>query len=328
MIGLAGGLPADELLPRGELGRALATVRADALQYTWPEGIEELRRWIAERLAARGAAMAPDRVIITAGAQQALAIVGTLFRGKSIAVGDATYPAAIDAFRRAGARVVERDGDAQYIVTSVANPQGVSVDERVSRGMVIVDEAYAGLRFDGRLARPLIADAPDRVFHIGTFSKTIAPGLRVGWLIPPAAHHAAALDLKQAADLQTATTSQAVLARLLGELDYEALLERARTEYFQRAVALAEGLRHHAPQLAFAAPEGGFSIWVETDEQGDELALLEVALENGVMFDPGNQFRVAPSNRIAFRLSYSHVAAEQLDEAARRVARALASWRR
>lgn len=305
----------------------MATMRDDALQYSWPEGLQQLRAWIAERLAARGVRIDPERVIVTAGAQQALALVGALFRGKSIAVGDATYPAAIDAFRRAGARVVESGGDAQYVITSVSNPRGISLDDRIARGIVIADEAYAGLRFDGTLPRPLIADAPDRVFHIGTFSKTIAPGLRVGWLVPPAAHHDAALDLKQAADLQTATMSQAVLARLLGELDYDALLERARKSYFQRAVALAEGMQRHAPQLAFAEPQGAFSIWVETDERGDEMALLEAALAEGVMFDPGNQFRPQPSDRIAFRLSYSHVQPAQLDEAARRVARALARWR-
>lgn len=324
VLGLAGGLPADELLPKDELARALAEVtssREDALQYGWPEGVEQLRHWIAKRLAARGADVNPGRVIITAGAQQALAIVGSLAKGHTIAVGDATYPAAIDAFTRAGARTVARDGDLHYLIVGVSNPQGVPGDERLGDTPVIVDEAYAELRFDGALPPLLLADAPDRVWHLGTISKTLAPGLRVGWLVPPPAAHEAALDLKHAADLQTASLSQAALARLLATLDYDAFVARARAVYESRAAALVEGLRRHAPALRFAEPEGGFSIWIETAERGDEVALLRAALAEGVMIDPGSAFRPTPSDTIAFRLSYSHVVPEQLDEGARRIAK-------
>ncbi|HEY5950709.1 MAG TPA: PLP-dependent aminotransferase family protein [Kofleriaceae bacterium] len=322
VIGLAGGLPADELLPHEELGRALAEVttsREDALQYGWPEGVEQLRTWIANRLAARGATVDPERVIITAGAQQALSIVGALFSDRAIAVGDATYPAAIDAFTRGGARVVARGGEARYLIAGVSNPQGVPGDERVG-GTLIVDEAYAELRFDGKLPPLLLDDAPDRVWHIGTISKTLAPGLRVGWLVPPDAQHAAALDLKHAADLQTASISQAALARMLSRLDYDAFVANARAAYTKRAAALVDGLHRHAPALRFTEPQGGFSIWIETDVKGDEIALLEAALAEGVMIDPGSEFRPEPSPYIAFRLCYSHGAPEQFDEGARRVA--------
>jgi 2-aminoadipate transaminase len=328
VIGLAGGLPADELLPRDELGQALASVtasREDALQYGWPEGVEQLRAWIVKRLATRGATVDAERVIITAGAQQALTIVSQLCSDKTIAVGDATYPAAIAAFRRGGARVVERGGDLRYVVAGVSNPHGVARGQQLDNDALIVDEAYAELRFDGAMPPLLLASRPDRVWHIGTISKTLAPGLRVGWLVPPEAHHAAALDIKHTADLQTASISQAALARFLSTLDYDAFVAKARTEYGKRAAALAEGLRRHAPMLRFTEPEGGFSIWIETDATGDEMALLEAALAEGVMIDPGSEFRPAPSDRIAFRLSFSHVAPEQLEEGARRVAR---MWQR
>ncbi|HEY5923462.1 MAG TPA: PLP-dependent aminotransferase family protein [Kofleriaceae bacterium] len=323
VIGLAGGLPANELLPRAELARALADVAAsrdDALQYGWPEGVEQLRHWIAMRLAARGTYVDPARVIVTAGAQQALSIAGAMARDKAIAVGSATYPAAIDAFTRAGASVLERGGELRYLIAGVANPQGVAGDERVG-GPLIVDEAYAELRFDGKLPPLLLGDAPDRVWHIGTISKTLAPGLRVGWLIPPQADHAAALDLKHAADLQTASLSQTALARFLGTFDYDGFVAKLRAAYADRAAALVDGLRKHAPALAFIEPQGGFSIWIETDARGDELALLDAALAEGVMIDPGSEFRPTPHDRIAFRLSYSHVAPERLEEAAKRVAR-------
>jgi 2-aminoadipate transaminase len=322
VIGLAGGLPAQELLPREEMARALAeisTSREDALQYGWPEGVEQLRKWIAHRLERRGGTVDPERVIITAGAQQALSIVGALFNDRAIAVGDATYPAAIEAFAAGGARVVEHGGEARYLIAGVLNPQGVPGDERVG-GALIVDEAYAELRFDGRLPPLLMADAPDRVWHIGTISKTLAPGLRVGWLVPPEAEHGAALDIKHAADLQTASLSQAALARLLTRLDYDAYVAKARAVYAQRAGAMVEALRRHAPTLKFHEPQGGFSIWIETDIKGDEHALIEAALAAGVMVDPGNDFRPTPREQIAFRLSYSHVEPEQIEEGVRRVA--------
>lgn len=328
VIGLAGGLPAQELLPQAALAHALSditTAREDALQYGWPEGALQLRRWIASRLAARGATIDAERVIITAGAQQALAIAGALASGRTIAVGDATYPAAMDAFARAGARVVERGGDLRYVIVGVSNPHGVARDEPLGPEALIVDEAYAELRFDGALPPLLLAAAPDRVWHVGTISKSLAPGLRVGWLVPPAAAHAAALDLKHAADLQTASLSQAVLARLLDIVDYDACVASARAAYAERAGALGAALRRHAPALAFTEPDGGFSIWIETDERGDELALLEAALAEGVMIDPGSEFRPAANDRIAFRLSFSHIAPEALDEAGRRIAR---MWRR
>lgn len=333
VLSLAGGLPADELLPHAELATAMVEAASGmALQYGWPEGAHDLRAWIAARLAGRGADVDPERVIVTAGAQQALAIAGRALRGCAIAVGEATYSGAIDAFTRAGARVVSSGGDARYVIAGVGNPTGVDVCDRdallATSEPLIVDEAYAELRFDGRVPRPLLADAPDRVWHVGTISKTIAPGLRVGWLIPPPAEHAAALDLKHAADLQTASISQDALARMLGQLSYDAMLQRARAYYAERAACLVEAVQAHIGGIRFRAPEGGFSIWVETDDEGDELALLVAALDERVTFDPGNAFRPHPSDCVAFRLSYSNQPPAAFPEAARRLDRALARWRR
>ncbi len=253
VIGLAGGLPADELLPRAALGRALAEVARDAsaLQYGWPEGAAAVRAWIAARLAARGATVDADRIIVTAGAQQALALVGAMLRGTSVAVGDATYPAAIDAFERGGARVVVDGGDTRYVMAGVANPRGTSSAWPRDRPL-IVDEAYAELRFDGRVAPPLLGDD---VWHVGTISKTVAPGLRIGWLVPPAAHYATVLALKQAADLMTSSLAQAVFAHAVVRLDYDALVARARTAYARRAERLACAL--HRERIRFVEPEGG-----------------------------------------------------------------------
>lgn len=334
VIGLAGGLPADELLPRADMAAALAEVAAhgsEALQYGWPEGVAQLRTWIAGRLAARGADVDAERVIVTAGAQQALALIGSALGDRAIAVGAATYPAAIDAFRAGGARVVVDGGDVVYAVTGVANPQGVDLVDRAALladpRALIVDEAYAELRFDGRLARPLLADAPARTWHVGTISKTVSPGLRVGWLVPPAADHERVLELKHAADLQTASVSQAGFAKLLARVDYDAVVARARGHYADRAAQLVAALRQHVEGVRFAEPQGGFSIWVETDTPGDDIALLEDAIAEGVVFDPGSTFRPEPDAQVALRLSYSNANPADFVDGARRLARALARWR-
>jgi 2-aminoadipate transaminase len=333
VIGLAGGLPALDLMPRAELARALAEVAAsrEALQYGWPEGDARLRTWIASRLATRGADVAPERVIVTAGAQQALAIAGALLATRTIAVGDATYPGALAALAGAGARIVASGGDARYLIEAVSNPHGVAPVDReellATDGTLIVDEAYVELRFDGRVPRPLLADAPDRVWHVGTISKTISPGLRIGWLVPPPAHHAAALEVKRAADLQTSSVAQAALARLIATLDYDALLARARAVYAARARILVAALRRYLPSLRFAEPEGGMAVWLETEDHGDEIALVRTALEEGVMFDPGSAFRPVARSSLALRLGYATAPPGRLAEGIRRLALALARWR-
>lgn len=323
VIGLAGGLPAEELLPREALAKAFATEasRDGALQYGWPEGAEQVRQWVVARLTARGAQVDAERVIITAGAQQALTLAGTVLAGKSIAVGDATYPGALDAFRRAGASPVARDGDIAYVMAGIANPIGRALPVDAAR-VAIADEAYTELRFDGQTPRPLVADAP-ATWHVGTISKTIAPGLRIGWLIPPAQHHAEALELKAATDLQTASITQAALGRMLQTLDYDALLARARCEYARRADALVTALHAHVPGVRFAEPEGGFSIWAETDRDTDEVAFLTAALDAGVMVDPGSLFRVDGDGPLAMRLAFSSIAVDKITKGARRLARAL-----
>jgi 2-aminoadipate transaminase len=138
----------------------------------------------------------------------------------------------------------------------------------------------------------------------------------------------AVLARKQAADLQTSGLSQLVLARLLEVYDYDAALGRARRRYLARAERLLEALHRHAPALRVSSPEGGFSVWCETDEAGSDLALLEAALAAGVSLDPGHLFRPPDAaGPVAFRLCYSYAPPDRLDEGAQRLARALAAWR-
>lgn len=340
VISLAGGLPADELLPRAALARASAATLGgpdgtEPLQYGWPEGCPALRAWIADRLVARGAAVDADDVIITAGAQQALALIaGVLPDHRRIVVDAETYPCAMSAFGFAGHDVVTEAGDVLYVIDGVSNPHGVDRVAPVrgsllASGMpIIVDEAYVDLRFDGAIPRPLYADAPDRVWHVGTVSKVISPGLRVGWIVAPHDQHERLVAAKQAMDLQTCGLAQAALARLLAIAHYDGMVERARNLYSARAEVLTRALRRHVPSWRFAEPEGGFSVWVETDLEGDDADVLAAAVAAGVSFDPGRMFRPGGETwPLAFRLSFSHAPIHALEDGIKRLAQAARRFR-
>jgi 2-aminoadipate transaminase len=218
---------------------------------------------------------------------------------------------------------------------AVSNPSGFSLAEETRRELlasglpIIEDDAYGDLRFGGPGARPLYAEAPDRVFFVGTFSKTLAPGLRVGWLVPPESRHEEALRAKRDADLQANGLGQAIVERYLREDDYLRRLEGLRKFYRRRAKRLAAAVRRELPGWRFRFPEGGFALWLEPDEPdcpGGEIGFLQAAVEEGVSFDPGSGFRPdRAAQPLALRLCFSALDPGDLDEGARRLARA---WRR
>jgi 2-aminoadipate transaminase len=342
-ISLGGGLPSDELFPRAALARAfvrsMREPRATALQYAWPEGREGLRAWIAARLRARGANLSADDVIVTSGAQQALAIAAQLCfrRGETVGVDDETYPAALDLFATRGAQLRRGWHGVRcfYAMPAIGNPHGHPMADEHRAALlasdvhVVEDDAYAELRFDGAVARPLVADGRTRVWHVGSFSKTLCPGLRVGWLVPPRAWHWRATEMKHASDLQASSLGQTILELFLERDDFDARLARARTFYRARAARLLRAVRRHLPSWHCREPEGGFALFLQNDEPGDDLELLEIAARHGVSFDPGRTFRAEHgSSPLALRICFSNARAHDLDEGARRLARAWDDYRR
>lgn len=352
IIGLAGGLPSEAQFPKRELARSffrvLEQAGAPALQYGWAEGFESLRELISSRLRARGAAAAAGDVIVTSGAQQAIAIALEVIckPGDRVGVAPETYPAALDLMReRRLVPVASATGvRAHYAMPALGNPSGARLDAGARDALlaggapVIEDDAYADLRFDGTAPRPLLAEAPGQVFYVGTLSKTLCPGLRIGWLVAPPRYRKRALRIKQGSDLQASSLAQAIVEDLLvapsggAALDFEARLVRLRRFYRARAAALGRALRRHLPEWRWVDPEGGFTIWARADHRPpappgiDEKALLEAAAHEGVMLDPGSIFRASGSVApISIRLSFSAAPPASFEEGVRRLARA---WRR
>lgn len=354
VIGLAGGLPSEAQFPKRELAksffRVLQQAGAPALQYGWAEGFESLRQLVASRLHARGATVAAEEVIVTNGAQQAIAIAleAVCEAGDRVGVAPETYPAALDLMRERRLVPVASAANvrAHYAMPALGNPSGCRLDVAAQDALlasgapVIEDDAYADVRFDGAAPRPLLAEAPGRVFHVGTLSKILCPGLRIGWLIAPRRFRRRALRIKQASDLQASSLAQAIIEDLLGAtsdgatreggaLDLDARLVRLRRFYRARAAALARALRSHLPEWRFSDPEGGFTIWARAESAAhdvDEKAFLEAAVAERVMVDPGSMFRPNGSSApIAIRLSFSAAPPATFDEGVRRLARA---WRR
>lgn len=345
LISFAGGLPDPTLFPARELGAALRSAltadAAEALQYGWPEGAESLRAYVARDLRARGADVRADRVIITSGAQQAIALCVALMRkGSRIGVEPESYPGALDIFRTNGAKLCQLPEPAQayYVMPSLSNPRGqrMSDADRATllsqaarqRAFLLEDDAYEGTCFSGQRSVPLLAEAPERVFHIGTFSKTLCPGLRIGWLVPPRALASRVLKRKQNQDLQANSLAQALLVRYLEGEHFSRHQQRARARYHRKAALLAESVRQHLPELRFQPPRGGFSLWVEGDFAVDEERLLATAIREGVSFDPGSLFRTGPNRSCALRLCYSTVDQNDIAAGVSRLATALARARR
>ena len=362
VISFAGGLPAPELFDaegiRAAYDRVLAENAHRALQYSTSEGDPELRAATAARLTARGLATEADDLLITTGSQQALTLLTTTLvePGDVVLVEDPCYLAALQAISFAGARIVAVPTDDQgidpvaleeivvrerpkllYIIPTFQNPTGRTLPAQRRREVAEVaerhgfwiaeDDPYGELRYEGEHA-PWIASFPaaaDRTVLLGSFSKIMAPGMRLGWLRAPAALRRACVITKQAADLHTSTVDQAAAARYLADSDLDAHLTRVRGAYRDRRDALLDGLGDALPPgSSWNRPEGGMFIWARLPEGHDATALLPVAVAHDVAYVPGAPFFAGPPDPASLRLSFvTHTPAE-IQEGLLRLAKALA----
>ena len=369
VISLAGGIPAPELFPIEPLAQSAATaldeLGSDAVQYGLTEGVVELRELVAVEadLAAGGATTpTPEQVLVTTGSQQAIDLLGRVLLdpGDVVVTDDPAYLGALQAIRGHDPELVGISIDEQGLVTAdlaerleaglrptfvytnpnFQNPTGVTMSLERRRELaaladrygflVVEDDPYGALRFEGE-AVPTMASFSDRVVRIGTVSKTLAPGLRVAWLIGPQPLVDAVTIGKQAVDLHTSTFAQHTALGLLRQpgwfADHQATLG---PWYRSRRDALAAGLASaFGDELRFSSPDGGMFLWGELhgDAAVDTTALLHTALDHGVAFVPGSAFAVERPLPHHLRLSFATASPEQLGDAAVRLAAAVRATR-
>lgn len=361
VLSLAGGLPA--LGPVHDAAIAEAAARAaseaPALQYGPTQGSPRLRAWIAGRLAAEPADPRPghDEVVVTHGSQQALDLVvrALVDPGDTVVVEHPTYLGAVQALATTAARVhavpVDRDGldtdrlarDLRaglrpvlcYLAPTFQNPSGavMSPERRAHLGrladrhgfVVVDDDPYRDLGFSSPPPRLRRWVPPDLSVTLGSFSKVLAPGLRVGWLHGPGWLVEAVVRLKQAGDLHTSGLAQRVVAEVVGRPGWLAhRTGRLVDLYRHRSGVLAGALRDLAgDRLAFADPRGGMFLWARVGDGGDTAALLPGALRAGVAFVPGAAFACDQAPSPHLRLCFATLDDRELREAARRLVVAL-----
>ncbi len=342
MISLAGGIPAPESFPLeliAELNaRVLATYATDALQYGLTEGFPPLRQALADRLAPKGIPAGPDDVLVTSGSQGVLDAVGkTLISpGDPVAVESPTYLGALQAFTPYEPEYVALACDAEglipesleealvrqpvkfvYLVPNFQNPTGRTlslprrraVAEIIQRydTLLVEDDPYVDLRYEGESLPALKSLAPDHVVYIGTLSKVFAPGLRLGYCVAPAAIREWLVLVKQGVDLHTGTYGQALAAEYIAGGYLDRHLPRIIALYRPRKDAILEALAQAFPQgFRWSRPEGGMFVWVEGPEAMDMRACYGQAIEHGVAYVPGQFFFVDQTKgRHTLRLNFT-----------------------
>lgn len=352
-IRLGPGEPDPELFALDEFRDAIGGLFSDqkegrsALQYAPTAGSLELRQHICRHMAARGVEAAPENVLLVSGAQQGIHLCCAAFlnAGDRALVQTPTYPGALQVLAACGAEVADMDEAGSekagllYAMSTFQNPTGVTLSQSERRrilgiardrdAIVVEDDPYEALRFDGEPARCLLSlDAEDRTIdetrtlYLGTFSKSIAPGLRLGWIVGARPVIEKLTLMKQAEDLQVGTLAQAALVRLL-DGGLEPLTDRLRAAYRTRRDAMLEALRtEFGNRGTWNVPDGGFFVWVTLPTDMDAVSLLHEAAPLGVTFVPGAAFTHDGACRNALRLSYSSAPVERMAEAVRRLARA------
>jgi 2-aminoadipate transaminase len=359
VISFAGGLPAPEVFPVEELARAHAEVFAEegaqACQYSTTEGWRPLRDWIAGRMRKRGVKSAdPERVLVTSGSQQGIDLVGKIFLdpGDAVVVENPCYLAALQVFNGYEAKLVAVGSDDEgmrvdeveraiegasrrpkliYVVSQFHNPKGTTLTfERRRRLLevarrysvpVVEDDPYGELRYSGAAIPPLAAlDDEGLVIYLSTFSKTLSPGMRVGWAHASREVFGALVRAKQAADLHTNTIQQRAAARLLASFDFDAHVERIKTVYGERRDAMLAALAEHFPsQARWTRPEGGLFLWAELPEGVRAEELFEDAIAARVAFVPGAPFFAAEPRHNFMRLNFSNSSPDAIEEGIRRL---------
>ncbi|MGW5743199.1 aminotransferase-like domain-containing protein [Amycolatopsis sp. NPDC003861] len=366
VVSLAGGMPNLAALPLDTLSAQVAEIIAEdglvALQYGSAHGIPVLREQICEIMALEGIKAHPDDVVVTVGSQMGLDMVTRLFcdPGDVVIAEGPSYVGALGSFAAYQAQVVHVEMDDRglvpellrealdrtkkagrrvkflYTIPNFHNPAGVTlaVERRAEileicreHGVLVVeDNPYGLLGFDGQTYPALRSTDPDNVVYLGSFSKTFASGLRVGWVLAPHAVREKLVLAAESATLCPPTFNQMIVSRYLATHDWKGQIKKFRENYRERRDAILSALDQYLPPgCSWTKPDGGFYVWVTVPEGVDTKAMLPRAVTARVAYASGTGFYADGFGSRQMRLSYCYPTPERIREGVRRLAAVLES---
>jgi 2-aminoadipate transaminase len=342
VISFAGGLPNRDLFPVEELKEATCKVLEkqgrDVLQYANTEGHGGLREYISERYKEKANLDIPiDNILITNGSQQGLDLLGKIIvnEGDSVVIEEPGYLGAIQALSLYRPNFlpipVSQDGmdtgklnkalsencpKLMYTVPNFQNPSGITYADYNRQdvanalhgtGTVLIeDDPYGDLRFSGRNRLSFKELIPEDTVLLGSFSKSLVPGFRLGWIAAPSALMPKLITAKQASDLHTSHFTQAIVYEFLCSNDIDEHIRKIRKIYGQQCHAMLESMRAHFPSgVTFTEPEGGMFVWAELPKPMTAMDLFALSVEDKVVFVPGDPFYVRGGKHGTLRLNFS-----------------------
>jgi len=359
VVSLAGGMPFVTGLPPELIAEAFERMMAkqgpQALQYSSGQGIPALRERILEVMALEGIRASVDDVVVTTGSQHALELVTKLFinPGDVVLAEGPSYVTAMVVFNSFQADINHVPMDEHglipealrgaiirlkaagktikflYTIPSFSNPAGVTLTWerrleileicRANDILVLEDNPYGLLYFDSPPPQAMRSVDEDGVVYLGTFSKTLAPGFRVGWALAPHAIREKLILANEAAVLSPSSFSQLMIAEYLDAADWKGQINTFRGIYRERRDAMLSALAEYLPQLSWTVPNGGFYVWVTLPDHMDSKAMLPRAVKELVAYTPGTAFYADGNGRNNIRLSFCYPTPEFIREGIRRL---------
>ena len=358
IISFAGGLPAPEVFPVREFEEAarylLPRYGEKMLQYSTTEGFTPLREFLANYMQKYNVPAEVENIQITTGSQQALDLVGKVFidEGDYIITSKPTYLGALSAWTPFNPNylTVSMDDDGMipeeieehlkrhkvkfiYVLPNFHNPAGVTISEERRKKIVelaekydtiiIEDDPYGELRFEGKDLTPLITLMKERVIYLSTFSKTLAPGTRIGWITAPKDILIKLTQAKQGADLHSSTVDQWLVYDLCSRGILREHVKKIRRLYKNRRDLMLKALKDYMPEhpeIKWTRPQGGLFLWMSLPEKFNTYDLLEKAIEKKVAFVPGGAFYPGRTEGFnTLRLNFSNAKEDQIVEGIKRL---------
>ncbi|OCG44507.1 2-aminoadipate aminotransferase [Gilliamella sp. Choc5-1] len=363
VISFAGGLPSPNTFPVQEIKDAFNhIITADemngSLQYGPTEGYAPLRIWLAEYLSKRdNTNIKPNQILIVTGSQQALDLIGKALidKGSKILVETPTYLGGLQSFTQYEPEYISLESDEQgiipekldnktaadanfmYVIPNFQNPTGRRLplarrqqlaEKAIRNNLALVeDDPYGELDYQGHRLPSLYTLAPENTIYLGSFSKILAPGLRLGYIVTNEKLINKLVQLKQAADLHTPSLTQRIAYHVIKDGFLDKHIPTIRELYAQRCQAMLNALQKYMPStVTWNNPEGGMFIWIELPQNINATELLSEAIQHKVAFVPGETFFANAIRTNCMRLAFVTVPEEKIEQGIKTLAKLIANW--